>query len=96
MKITMIGAGAMGGATVEGLLKAKSFKQEEITVADPTAEVLEKFKAMGPLPDGRRRELRVCETFDRCQPPRWYQSKHTSKRPTPGGYCSRSNAGTGA
>ena len=47
MKITMIGAGAMGGATVEGLLKAKSFKQEEITVADPTAEVLEKFKAMG-------------------------------------------------
>ena len=47
MKITMIGAGAMGGATVEGLLRAKSFKQEEITVADPTAEVLEKFKAMG-------------------------------------------------
>ncbi len=47
MKIAMIGAGAMGGATVEGLLKAEVVQPEMMTVADPTAEVLEKFKARG-------------------------------------------------
>jgi pyrroline-5-carboxylate reductase len=43
MKITMIGAGAMGGATVEGLIKGERFKNEDITVADPSQQVLEKF-----------------------------------------------------
>lgn len=47
MKIAMIGAGAMGGATVEGLLKAQTFKKEDVVVADPTPPNLEKFKALG-------------------------------------------------
>lgn len=47
MKITMIGAGAMGGATVEGLIKGQMFKNEDITVADPSAAVLDKFSKMG-------------------------------------------------
>ena len=47
MKIAMIGAGAMGGATVEGLIKGQTFKNEDITVADPSAAVLDKFSKMG-------------------------------------------------
>ena len=47
MKITMIGAGAMGGATVEGLIKGQMFNNEDITVSDPSAAVLEKFEKMG-------------------------------------------------
>ena len=35
MKISVIGAGAMGGATVEGLLKSDLFIPSDITVADP-------------------------------------------------------------
>ena len=38
MKITMIGAGAMGGATVEGLLKA-GHEGKDICVSDPSAEI---------------------------------------------------------
>ena len=47
MKIAMIGAGAMGGATVEGLVKGQMFKNEDITVSDPSAAVLDKFTKMG-------------------------------------------------
>ena len=47
MKITMIGAGAMGGATVEGLIKGEFFKNENITVADPSQQVIEKFAEQG-------------------------------------------------
>jgi pyrroline-5-carboxylate reductase len=47
MKIAMIGAGAMGGATVEGLIKGQTFKNEDIIVADPSAAVLDKFAKMG-------------------------------------------------
>ena len=47
MKIAMIGAGAMGGATVEGLVKGQMFKNEDITVSDPSAAVLDKFEKMG-------------------------------------------------
>lgn len=47
MKIAMIGAGAMGGATVEGLIKGQMFNNEDITVSDPSAAVLDKFKKMG-------------------------------------------------
>ena len=47
MKIAMIGAGAMGGATVEGLIKGEHFKNEDITVADPSQQVVEKFAQQG-------------------------------------------------
>lgn len=47
MKISVIGAGAMGGATVEGLVKGHSFKLEDITVADPSARVIDKFSNLG-------------------------------------------------
>ena len=47
MKIAIIGAGAMGGTTVEGLVKGKFFKNDDITVADPNRQILEKFSKMG-------------------------------------------------
>ena len=47
MKIAVIGAGAMGGATVEGLIKGQYFKNDDITVADPSQAVTEKFSKMG-------------------------------------------------
>ncbi|MBR6319271.1 MAG: NAD(P)-binding domain-containing protein [Prevotella sp.] len=47
MKISVIGAGAMGGTTVEGLLKGTCFKAEDITVADPSKAVLDKFAKLG-------------------------------------------------
>ena len=37
----------MGGATVEGLIKGQQFKNEEITVSDPSQAVVEKFSKMG-------------------------------------------------
>ncbi len=46
MKITIIGAGAMGGATLEGLLKGKCVEAGDITVADPYAD-LAKYKKKG-------------------------------------------------
>ena len=46
-KIAMIGAGAMGGATVEGLIKGQYFKNEDITVADPSEAVIDKFAQKG-------------------------------------------------
>ena len=47
MKIAMIGAGAMGGATVEGLLKCGCMKAEDICVSDPSKAVLDKFVQKG-------------------------------------------------
>ena len=47
MKIAVIGAGAMGGATVEGLIKGTQFKNEDITVADPSEAVIKKFAKTG-------------------------------------------------
>ncbi|MBO4810410.1 MAG: NAD(P)-binding domain-containing protein [Prevotella sp.] len=47
MKIAVIGAGAMGGTTVQGLVKGQYFENEDITVSDPNVQVLEKYKAMG-------------------------------------------------
>ena len=47
MKIAMIGAGAMGGATVEGLVKTGLYKNEDITVSDPSEAVLDKFVKLG-------------------------------------------------
>ena len=53
MKIAMIGAGAMGGATVEGLMKSQLLKNEDIIVSDPSTTVLDKFSKQG-----------VCTTTD--------------------------------
>ncbi|MBQ9672174.1 MAG: NAD(P)-binding domain-containing protein [Prevotella sp.] len=47
MKIAMIGAGAMGGSTVEGLVKSEAFKNEDITVSDPSETVVRKFAQLG-------------------------------------------------
>ena len=47
MKITIIGAGAMGGAMAEGLLGAGVFKPQDMTIADPSAAVTGKFKLKG-------------------------------------------------
>lgn len=37
----------MGGAAVEGLIRGRSFKNEDITVADPALQVVEKFARQG-------------------------------------------------
>ena len=37
----------MGGATVEGLIKGEQFKNEDITVADPSEAVISKFEKTG-------------------------------------------------
>ena len=47
MKIAMIGAGAMGGATVEGLVKTGKYDSKDICVSDPSQAVLDKFSKMG-------------------------------------------------
>lgn len=47
MKISIIGAGAMGGATVEGLIKSEFFKNEDITVSDLSEAVVKKFSMTG-------------------------------------------------
>lgn len=47
MKIAILGAGAMGGATAEGLIKGNYFRNEDITIADPSQKVIEKFGQMG-------------------------------------------------
>ena len=47
MKIAMIGAGAMGGATVEGLILGETFRNEDITVSDPSQAVTERFTQKG-------------------------------------------------
>lgn len=47
MKIAIIGAGAMGSALAEGLLKGSVFKPEEIVIANPHQEKLKKFALFG-------------------------------------------------
>lgn len=47
MKIAVIGAGAMGGAFVEGLLKCDNTKAADITVTAQHQTTLEKFAAKG-------------------------------------------------
>ena len=47
MKISVIGAGAMGGAIVEGLLKTNTYQPADITVADPYAPILDHFAQKG-------------------------------------------------
>lgn len=47
MRITVIGAGAMGGATVEGLLKTGVLMPGDITVSDPAKDVSDRFARKG-------------------------------------------------
>jgi pyrroline-5-carboxylate reductase len=47
MKISIIGAGAMGGAFAEGLLKSENINAADVTVANPHTDKLEKFASMG-------------------------------------------------
>lgn len=55
MKISMIGAGAMGGATVEGFIKADYFDNHHIIVSDPLGGCAQKVFPTGhPHHDGQR------------------------------------------
>ena len=47
MKISVIGAGAMGGAIVEGLLAGNYIKNEDICVSDPSHHAVERFAGSG-------------------------------------------------
>ncbi len=47
MNISVIGAGAMGGAFVDGMLKGEMFQAADITVANPTETKLERFAMKG-------------------------------------------------
>ena len=47
MKITIIGAGAMGGAMAEGLLLSEKFTPSDITVSDHNQPVLDHFASEG-------------------------------------------------
>ena len=47
MKISIIGAGAMGGAIAEGLIKGDFIQNENICVSDPVRQTRDKFASMG-------------------------------------------------
>lgn len=47
MKIAIIGAGAMGGATAEGLLNSNLLNASDITISDPGKRILDKFALKG-------------------------------------------------
>lgn len=47
MKISIIGAGAMGGAIVEGMLKSDAFVNSDITVSDPSPKAIDRFDGTG-------------------------------------------------
>ena len=47
MKISIIGAGAMGGAIAEGLIKGDYIQNEDICVSDPMRQTRDKFANMG-------------------------------------------------
>lgn len=47
MKIAIIGAGAMGGAIAEGLIKGEMVNNEDITISDPAIETRKHFADMG-------------------------------------------------
>lgn len=49
MKISVIGAGAMGGSLVEGLTKGSTFQTSDITVADPSQSALNRFAEKGVI-----------------------------------------------
>lgn len=47
MKISIIGAGAMGGAMALGFMKSGAFKSEDITVTAPSQQTLDRFAGTG-------------------------------------------------
>ena len=47
MKISIIGAGAMGGAMAEGLIKGDFINNQDICVADPSRDCRDKFSGTG-------------------------------------------------
>ena len=47
MKVSVIGAGAMGGAIAQGLLKGDFAKNSDITIADPSQKVIDQFAETG-------------------------------------------------
>lgn len=47
MKITIVGAGNMGGATARGLLRAGAVKAEDLTIVDISTTTRDAFKALG-------------------------------------------------
>ena len=47
MKISIIGAGAMGGAMAEGLIKGDYITNEDICISDPSRQQRERFANMG-------------------------------------------------
>ena len=47
MKIAVIGAGNMGGATARGLVKAGAVKASDVTISDISPVVLAEFSALG-------------------------------------------------
>lgn len=47
MKITVIGAGNMGGATARGLLNAKAVEAQNLTIVDTSTVVRDSFAALG-------------------------------------------------
>jgi len=49
MKIAIIGAGAMGGAIVDGLLKGKTVSNTDIAVSNPTRKTLDKWNGTGAV-----------------------------------------------
>ena len=49
MKISVIGAGAMGGATVEGLLKGNYVQAADICVSDASQKAVERFANSGAI-----------------------------------------------
>ena len=47
MKISIIGAGAMGGAIAEGLIKGNYIQNEDICISDPVRQTRDKFSSLG-------------------------------------------------
>ena len=73
----------MGGSTVEGLIKGNTFRNEDITVSDPSQSVVEKFAKMGVAQQGYRQQAfrnGWARTVPRCSwqyptspLPRWHR-----------------------
>lgn len=61
MKITIIGAGAMGGAIAHGLIQT-GFNPQDITLSNPSQEKLEPFKAAGCITTSDNKE--ACKGAD--------------------------------
>ena len=49
MKIAMIGAGAMGGALAEGLMKSEALTPSDLVISDPSTAALSRFDKSGAV-----------------------------------------------